>query len=72
MRNAANVETNGSFPRVLNPTPTPTMFCSAIKHSKNRSGNTFINVSENVEFFVSPSSATTLGSTRPNRASALP
>jgi hypothetical protein len=48
------------------------MFCSAIKHWKNWSGKLFSKISENVEFFTSPSSATTRLSALPSAASAYP
>lgn len=39
VRKQANVEINGTvLPRVPQPIPTPTRFCSAMKHSMNRSG----------------------------------
>ena len=58
VKNVAKVEANGTLPRVLKPTATATMFCSAMKHSVERSGNFLKNLSANVEFFVSPSTAT--------------
>jgi hypothetical protein len=38
----------------------PTMLCSAMKHSKKRSGKARKNSSVQVEFLTSPSSATLL------------
>ena len=46
------------MPRRDMPAATPTMFCSAMNISKNRSGCVFSSFSENVEILVSPSSAT--------------
>ena len=63
----AKVDANGTLPRVPKPVATPTMFCSAMKHSVNRSGNLLKNFSEKVEFLVSPSMATMRGSASPRR-----
>ena len=38
---------------------TPAKFCSQMKHSTCRSGKTFLKFWEKVEFFMSPSKATT-------------
>ena len=46
-------------PRAAHPMATPTMFCSATKHSIWRPGNFFLQLREQVEFLVSPSSAIT-------------
>src|ERR1017187_6721133 len=37
--NTLKLATNGIFPDMANPAPTPTMFASAIPHEKKRSGN---------------------------------
>ena len=61
MKNAANVEQKAIFFLQLNPVVTPTRFCSAIKHSIKLYLYDFIRVMAKVEFFVSPSKATTFG-----------
>ena len=48
------------------------MFCSAIRHSKNCSGNRLYSQIEYVEFFTSPSSPTTRRSANPSASSAAP
>lgn len=60
-KKAAKVAQNGILPLQESPVPTPTIFCSAMKHSTKLSGNLFFKVIEKVEFLVSPSSPTTLG-----------
>ena len=54
------------------PVAMPTMFCSAMYASTNRSGWASRKRSAYVEFFTSPSSARTRGSAAPSRASASP
>lgn len=60
MKNAAKVEQKGILPLHDSPVATPTRFCSAIKHSMKLSWNFYLRVMAKVEFFVSPSSPTTL------------
>lgn len=65
--------TNGTvLPRHPNPIATPTMFCSAIKHSTNCSGRSFFNKHENVELLMSPSKPITRLLFSPNLNKALP
>ena len=61
MKNAANVEQKAIFFLQARPYVTPTMFCSAIKHSTKLYGNFYLRVIANVEFLVSPSNPTTFG-----------
>ncbi len=61
MKNAANVEQNAIFFLQAKPYETPTMFCSAMKHSTKLSGNLSFKVMANVEFLVSPSRPITFG-----------
>ncbi len=72
--NFANDDTNGIFPDADSPTATDTMFCSAIRHSRNRlpSCGSRAKCSANVEFDTSPSSATTRSFRRPSSCSAIP
>lgn len=60
-KKAAKVEQKGIFPLQDRPVATPTMFCSAIKHSTKLSGNLSFKVIAKVEFLVSPSRPTTFG-----------
>src|SRR5437588_675474 len=48
------------------------MFCSAMKISKNRSGNFLANLSVNVEFFTSASRTTTRGFASPSLTKVAP
>ena len=60
VKKAANVlEKVMQRPRAAHPMATPTMFCSATKHSICRPGNAFLYLREWVEFLVSPSRAMT-------------
>ena len=61
VRNAPKVAANGRFPSACRPTAAPSMSCSPMYISKNRSGATFWKSSVWVEFETSPSSATTSG-----------
>jgi hypothetical protein len=61
MKKVAKVAQKAIFLLQAKPSVTPTMFCSAIKHSIKLYGNFYFKVIENVEFLVSPSSPTTLG-----------
>ena len=54
------------------PIATPARFCSAIKHSDERSGKASKNLSENVEFLVSPSKAQTRSLASPSFFNAVP
>ena len=60
LRKAEKVEQKASFPLQAMPLATPTMFCSAMKHSTKLSGYLSPMVHEKVLTFVSPSRATTL------------
>lgn len=58
VKNVEKVLTKGTVrPLVEQPIATPIRFCSAMKHSMKRLGCAFLNFSEYVEFFVSPSMA---------------
>jgi hypothetical protein len=57
----AKVAQKAIFLLQASPSVTPTIFCSAMKHSTKLSGNFYFNVIEKVEFLVSPSSPTTAG-----------
>jgi hypothetical protein len=59
MKNAAKVEQNAIFLLQARPVATPTIFCSAIKHSIKFSGYFSNRVIENVLFLVSPSNPIT-------------
>jgi hypothetical protein len=72
MQNLANVLANGIFPAAATPAATLNMFCSAIRHSRNWSGRRLYSQIEYVEFFTSPSSATTRSSASPSASSAAP
>src|SRR5208283_5031082 len=61
VKNAAKVDTKGIFPLQAKPNAEPTIFCSAMYISKNRSGKAFLNSSEYVELLTSPSSTTISG-----------
>lgn len=60
IKKAAKVEAKAIFLLQASPVATPTMFCSAMKHSTKLSGNFSAKVIENVLISVSPSSPTTL------------
>jgi len=72
VRKAANVDGNGMAPRLASPIAAPTIACSAIWVSTNRSGCAVSNVWLNVELPTSASSATMRESTAPSAASASP
>lgn len=57
----AKVAQNAIFLLQARPSVTPTIFCSAMKHSTKLYGNLSFKVIEKVEFLVSPSSPTTFG-----------
>ena len=60
MRKAEKVEANATVLSLQEtPIPTPIMFCSQMKHSINLPASTLNIVWEKVEFFMSPSRATT-------------
>lgn len=61
MKKAAKVAQKAIFFLQTKPSVTPTIFCSAIKHSTKLSGNLSFKVIEKVEFLVSPSRPTTFG-----------
>src|SRR5208337_172011 len=61
VRNAAKVETKGIFPLQAKPNAEPTIFCSAMYISKNRSGKASLNTSAYVELLTSASSTTISG-----------
>ena len=72
VKNAANVlEKVMARPRAAHPKATPTIFCSATKHSICRSGNAFLYSWEKVEFFMSPSRAITRSHVLPSLMRAL-
>ena len=66
------VEQNGIFPAAAAPAATEIMFCSAMRHSRNCSGNFFANHSAWVEFFTSASRPTMRLSAAPSATSAAP
>ncbi len=59
--NAPKVAANGVLPRTWRPTAAPTMHCSAMYISRNRSGATFWKSSVCVELPTSPSRTTRRG-----------
>lgn len=62
MKKVANADTNATVLSLhAAPIATPTTFCSAINPSINLVGSTALIFSAYVEFFVSPSRATTRG-----------
>jgi hypothetical protein len=73
LKKAAKVEANVTA-RFLHAAPiaTPARFCSAIKHSDERSGKASKNLRENVEFLVSPSKAQTRSLASPSFFKAVP
>jgi hypothetical protein len=72
VKKAANVETNGVFPRNDRPSATSTMFCSAMNISKKRAGVSAANTSAIVELLTSPSRLTTSGNAAAMRLKAAP
>lgn len=61
IKKVAKVAQKAIFLLQASPSVTPTIFCSAMKHSTKLSGNLSFKVIVKVEFLVSPSSPTTFG-----------
>src|ERR1039458_10588941 len=57
--NTLKLATNGIFPTMARPAPTPTMFASAMPQEKKRSGNSFSKYVVMVDFERSASTTTT-------------
>jgi hypothetical protein len=72
VRNAANVDANGTKPTTCMPTAIATIRCSAMYISKKRSGAVFLKSSACVELLTSASSATTSARAAPRAAIASP
>src|SRR5437899_1529882 len=72
MANTEKLATNGIFPAMASPAPTPIMLASAMPQEKKRSGNSFWKYTVMVDFERSASTTTTSLFSRPSSTSVRP